>query len=327
MTRITRLIRDILSWLGRRLSVRPNTSKSPTSMARNRERAIAAWKHLVSEHAPHLLHESSQSQGHEPPLHWPRMLDPAPTGRQRAWPGMTETERMPPVMPRQRATPPMPEDAAREPRRRAMDNQQPNPAYRKANHHPQASDNARQSAGQTRPDTAHPTDTPVQGKRPRAPIASPESTGHCFKRWLRAISTPSASRKVRTTDRTTMPGHQSGESPGADCPSPERRGWPPTETGDREPSVPVTGYRPPMPEPGNSANRGTGNGPTGPETRVFQEASARLETPMPASPARDSDPWAPLPTTPWPEPAASPRPAWSAIERRRRLAHEQRGVL
>jgi hypothetical protein len=86
---LTRAIRHLRYWLARARRVLWNRPAQPseaaaTSMAANRERAVAAWQDIVRAHAPHLLADSD----HPPDAasyHWPRMQADE-SASQRAWP-------------------------------------------------------------------------------------------------------------------------------------------------------------------------------------------------------------------------------------------------
>lgn len=344
MRRIGTILRNVRRWLGgrlpRRIGVLLRLQKPPAppprTMAESREQALAAWEHLVSQHAPHLLRESPRERRGEAPLHWPRM-EPFASSQHRAWPPHAAGDDTAPLQQEQR-------QQARDPDSRAP-RARPNRV--------QPPDNGRGTA--TRDAQPERPSLPEANARP-AYSPDPESASPTeHQGWQTPAGPEPQSVRARPGDWTTdstgnraYPPEESVPSSGPRACSPEPA-IPPsgrrahermnTPTPDAAPST--WAYTPHAPTPPDASRKDTSAETTEPGTLPRHRRSPWLETPIPAANQAAFEPGAPEPAPtpcrgnrwpellndPWPSPPDGPRPQWTEADRRQRLLDEQKGVL
>jgi len=333
MSRIGIMLRTVLRSLYERLARRirrlfvPRTpEKSPArTMAESRKQALAAWEQLVSEHAPHLLQESTRKHKSESSLRWPPM-EPFASSRQRAWPGYRPGDQAQAPYQEKRQT-----EHYEQPDRPRARPAGECPPENHSNTHPVAGANSEPCGEQIRAATA--------ARRPNPASASgPE---HQSQRHP-VTTSPDSVRNRHTGSATESPGHRAA-LPNTAIPVPD------AGIGKRvaaaapapEPALSERGYDSPAPRPPDSYQRVASTETTTSGAGPRQRASRRLEVPIPEHnrPAFDHGVAEPAPQQArgnlWPELpehrrwslAGGPRPRWAEASRRQRLLDEQRGVL
>lgn len=339
MSRIAIMLRGFLRWLGRRLPgligvvAKPGDEEAPAhrTMAESREQALAAWEHLVSAHAPHLLRKSAGERNREAPMHWPRMK-PFDTARQRAWPANAEIPETPsPAHTREHHVSDAPESSRR--------------WVRPHDTQPGNADKKRSSGVATnpQPDAQLPrrNAVPVAEASPVPPDYHPNPAPAAAsedRSWRQPVTTGQDASRARVKTWSTEPAERRTHAADPVAPAPNARAYDRITTPFTGQPASRRGYDPSAPAPATSCRKDRSSAVSEPGTTPHRRSSPWLETPMPeadrpgyepgapeAAPA--GDPWPELPDGPLWSPTGEPRPVWTEANRRQRLLNEQRGLL
>lgn len=336
------LLRQVLHWLERYLPeravrlLRPasRARQTPSSMAGNRQRAIAAWEQLVRQHAPHLLQESAPDRAWETPFQWPRM-PPFSTARQRSWPATPNTPSPDPVHQHCKHDPPGSPESSR--KRAWTSKAQPYEPPAKAR----------------RPEYAHPEPTRhpfCQGELRHKPIGcvrqavspAPAPTSQAqHQRWQHPVTTEeNASQAPPFEGASQSPATESHLHSAEAAPVSSNADVLSRNTSPLPESAPLNrGHESLAPEPPASYGESASHATPPSETHPQHSTWPWLETPVPETDHVAPDTKAPEPAadprrgTPWPElpdtpaPPGIPRPEWTTADHRQRLFDEQKGVL